>query len=93
MLDNIIKTVENPVYQNKEDIYKHYKGYHFMVTNIKMTSHGEPYTWLGGIVRFYSKNYKELSRFMAENDILEYERSSLMYSPADDSIFAGGILV
>ena len=85
MLREEIKAVENPVYQLKMEIYEQYKGYHFMITNIKHTPQGEPYTWIGGIVRYYAKNYRNLNDFMIDEDKAEYEDSSLMFSPPDDN--------
>ena len=45
-----------------EEIYKKYKGFHFLATNLKLTEPGEPSGWIGGTVRYYSKNYQKMSK-------------------------------
>ena len=93
-MDNIIK-VDNLVYNTKEDIRKLYKGYHVMVTNMVYTPKGDPFTWIGGTVRFYSNNLSELSEFMRYNTFPEYADTMIMYTGDIDNktISIGGVMV
>ena len=90
-----IEVVANPTYQSKKDIYERYKGYCIILTNIKMTPVGEPFTWVGGIVRFYSKSRGKLYDFLETEDRPEYENSTVMHIPDYDKRVGslGGIWV
>jgi len=92
-MNDIIK-VENPIYNTRQDIRKLFKGYHVYITNIKRTPPGVPDTWLGGTVRFYSKDLTELSNFYIEHDTEEYEDSMIIYTgdKNPDSFSLGGLI-
>ena len=85
-LDKEIIEVENPVYMTDEEIYKKYKGFHFLVTNLKLTEPREPDGWVGGTVRYYSKNYQKMNKLtIITDDIEEFGESLLSFSPGDNA--------
>ena len=92
-VNNIIK-VDNPVYSTKQNLKETYKGYHVMITNIERTPPGVPDTWLGGVVRFYSDNHKDLNRFAQYNTLPEYDDTMVIYTgdKKSTSFYIGGIL-
>ena len=49
--------VENPVYMDYDDMIKKYTDYVVVVTNLKKDEDGDS---MGGIVRFYTKESREL---------------------------------
>ena len=93
MLDKDIITVENPVYQTRKEIYTQYKGLHFIVTNITPTEPGEPSGWIGGLVRFHSKNYNKMSDLMMEVENITECGDSLLSYGGDDIGSLGAMLV
>jgi len=48
--------VENPVYQDYDDMKKKYFGYAVVMTNVKSGEYG---SILGGVVRYYTKTSRE----------------------------------
>lgn len=63
---NKINKVENPVYLSKEEIEKKYWDNQVILTNIQYTPKNEPFTWIGGKVRYYSKDLKGLHKLLID---------------------------
>ena len=61
-MSNMYK-VENPVYQDYDDIVEKYKENMVVMTNIKR---GEHNSILGGIVRYYGNDRKEITNKWGE---------------------------
>jgi len=93
IVDDEILAVENPVYQTEDEIYAKYKGFHFLVTNLKYTEPEEPEGWVGGIVQYYSKNYQKMSKLLIESRKIEAFGDSLLSYGGDDMGSLGAVLV
>ena len=83
--------VENPIYQDFDDMMKKYLGNVVVATNIKSKQHGGT---LGGIVRYYTKTSKEgyLKKWVECGNVPEYGKT-LFYNfiPKPDSL--GGLFL
>jgi hypothetical protein len=72
--------IDNPIYQTKKEIYEKFRGQYFIVINMKRSAPGEPYSWLGGFIKYYSKNYAKMSDLMMDvENIAEFGDSVLSY--------------
>ena len=58
--------VENPVYQEYDDIIKRYIGNGVVITNMEQSERGSGNPCKGGIVRYYTKTSKEIYRKWVE---------------------------
>jgi len=82
--------VENPVYQDFDDMMKKYFGYGVVITNKNSGEYGKT---LGGVVRYYTKTSKEIyKRWIDCSDVQKYGDCIYMsFMPRPDSL--GGLMV
>jgi len=91
-IDEDIFVVENPIYQTKKEIYNNFKEQYFIVTNMKYSAPGEPYTWVGGFIKYHSKNYDKMSDLMMDvENMAEFGDSVLSYG--GDSVGSLGSMI
>ena len=91
-IDEEILVIDNPIYQTKKEIYEKFRGQYFIVTNMKRPAPGEPYGWMGGFIKYHSKNYDKISDLMMNvENIAEFGDSVLSYG--GDSVGTLGAMI